>query len=143
MYIIDASVLVADARPSDPSHAEAHTLLTHLRAEEGVVYLPTIVLAEVAAAISRGTGDSSMAERWVTGLEQLSLFRFVSVDKKLGQLAAKVAAQHQIRGCDAVYVALAKQQGVTLITLDRQQRERTPADLVARTPAKELAELGL
>jgi predicted nucleic acid-binding protein len=143
MYVIDASVLVADARPSEPSHSEAHTLLIHLRTEEGVVYLPTIVLAEVAAAISRGTGDSSVAERWVTRLEQLSLFHFVSVDKKLGQLAAKVAAEYQTRGCDAVYVTLAKQHGVTLITLNRQQRERVPDDLVARTPAEELADLGL
>lgn len=60
----------------------------------------------------------------------------------LGHLAAELAAQHQIRGCDAIYVALAQQRGATLITLDNQQRQRVPPNVVARTPAEELAALG-
>ncbi len=50
MYVIDASVFVADARPAEPYHTDAHTLLTHVITKRQVVYVPTIVLAEVAAA---------------------------------------------------------------------------------------------
>jgi len=39
-------------------------------------------------------------------------------------------------------VALAQQRDAALITLDRQQRERLPPDVVARTPAEELAGVG-
>jgi predicted nucleic acid-binding protein len=49
-----------------------------------------------------------------------------------------MAADHQIRGSDAVYVALAQQKRATLITLDRQQQERVPPTITARTPAEEL-----
>jgi hypothetical protein len=49
------------------------------------------------------------------------------VERTLGDLAAEIAARYQIRGCDALYVALA------------QQRERVPAYVVARSPAQELA----
>jgi predicted nucleic acid-binding protein len=142
MYVIDASVHVADARPLEPRHAEARALLAWLAAKGRTVFLPEIVLAEVAAAISRGTGHPAMAQRLVRALRRVPHFRYVPIDAALGDLAAEVSAQYQIRGCDAVYVALAQQRGATLITLDHQQRERVPPELVARTPAEELASIG-
>jgi predicted nucleic acid-binding protein len=48
--------------------------------------------------------------------------------------AARMAAEHRIRGCDAVYVSLADQLSDTLVTLDRQQLERGAALVNARTP---------
>jgi predicted nucleic acid-binding protein len=141
MYVIDASVHVADARPQEPHHAQARNLLGRLAGEGWPVYLPTIVLAEVAAAISRGTGRPNLARRLIATLQRVPHFRFVPVDDDLGQLAAELAAEHQIRGCDAVYVALAQQCGATLITLDGQQRERVPPGVVAHTPAEELARM--
>ena len=141
MYVIDASVHVADARPQEPHHAEARALLARVTAAGRAVYLPTIVLAEVAAAISRGTGRSTLAQRLVAVLRRVPHFRFIPVDDALGLVAAELAAQQQLHGCDAIYVALARQRGATLITLDRQQRERVPPDVVARTPAEELGEI--
>ena len=141
MYVIDASVHVADARPSEPHHREAHALLTRVAVEGWMVYLPTIALAEIAAAISRGTGQPGLARRFIGTLRRIPHFQFVPVDDALGDLAAELAAQHQIRGCDAIYVALAQHQNATLITLDRQQRERVPPHVIARTPAEELAEI--
>lgn len=141
MYVIDASVHVADARPSEPYHLEAHALLARVAAEGWTVYLPIIVLAEVAAAISRGTGQPELASRLTSALRRMPHFQFVPVDDALGDLAAELAARHGIRGCDAVYVALAQHHNATLITLDRQQRERVPPQVIARTPAEELSEL--
>jgi len=45
-----------------------------------------------------------------------------------------LAAEHRIRGCDAVYVALARQLDMPLITLDRQQLERGAAVVATRVP---------
>ena len=141
MYVIDASVHVADARPRELHHAKARELLARIAAEGQVVCLPMIVMAEVAAAISRGTGRPILARRMTAALLRVPHFQFVPVDDALGRLAAQVAADHQIRGSDAVYVALAQQKGATLITLDRQQRERVPPTITARTPAEELARI--
>jgi predicted nucleic acid-binding protein len=132
VYVIDASVLVADARPAEPHHAQAHALLVRLAAEGHQVYLPIILLAEVASAISRGTGRPALAQRLAAALRRVPRFEFVPVDEGLGHLAAELAAQRQIRGCDAVYVALARLRGATLITLDDQQGERV---LYEETPA--------
>jgi len=143
MYVVDASVHVADARPQEPHHAQARTLLARLAALEKVVYLPVIALAEVAAAISRGMDQPTQALRLTAALRRVPNFQVVPVDDRLSDLAAEIAARYQIRGCDAVYVALAQQLGATLITLDRQQGERVPPHIVARTPVEELAEIGL
>jgi predicted nucleic acid-binding protein len=141
MYVIDASVHVADARPQEPHHAEARALLARVVAQNLPVFLPEIVLAEIAAGISRGTGQSALAERLAGVLRRVPQFQFVAIDRTLGDLAASIAAQFQIRGCDAVYVALAQQRDAALITLDQQQRERVPPHIVARSPAGELARM--
>jgi predicted nucleic acid-binding protein len=141
MYVVDASVHVADARPEEPHHAEAHALLARLAAEGQLVYLPEIILAEVAAAVSRGTGSSALARRLIAALRRVPHFQFVPIDADLGDLAASLAAQCRLRGCDAVYVALAQQRDIPLITLDRQQRLRVPEKVKAYTPANVLTNL--
>ena len=139
MYVIDTSVHVADARPQEPHHDEARAMLAWIASQDIPVFLPEIVLAEIAAGISRGTGQIAVAQRLVGTLRRVPQFVFVSVDHTLGDLAADIAARYQIRGCDAVYVALAQQRDAVLITLDRQQRERVPPHIIARSPAEEMA----
>ena len=139
MFVVDASVHIADMRPSEPHHREARAFLDYARQTGEEVYGPIIVLAEVAAGIARGTGRPGLA-RWLTGLlQRIPNFTFIPVDEPLGGLAAEIAAAHQIRGCDAVYVALAQQLGAPLVTLDSEQRQRAPAVVVAQTPAAALA----
>lgn len=142
MYVIDASVHVADMRPGEPHHAEARAFFRRVAGERKPVYLPAIILPEVAAAISRGTGEPALARRLTSAMQRIPHFEIVPIDQDLGRLAAALAADHQIRGCDAVYVALAQERGARLITLDRQQRGRVPASVVARSPAEELSEIG-
>jgi predicted nucleic acid-binding protein len=52
----------------------------------------------------------------------------------MAEQAASVAAEHRIRGCDAVYIALADQLDDVLVTLDRQQLERGAAVVAVREP---------
>jgi predicted nucleic acid-binding protein len=141
MYVIDASVHVADIRPGEPHHAGARVFLNRVAAEEWPVYLPIIALPEIAAAISRGTGEAALARRLIAALQRIPHFEMIPVDKGLAQLAAALAADHRIRGCDAIYVALAQERGATLITLDDQQRQRVPPNIAARSPAEELSEI--
>ncbi len=139
MFVVDASVHIADMRPSEPHHPEARAFLDRVRRTGEPVYGPMIVLAEVAAGIARGTGRSGLAQRLTDLLQRVPNFLFVPVDETLGGLAAEVAAAQQIRGCDAVYVALAQQLSAILVTLDGEQRQRAPAAVFARTPEEALA----
>ncbi len=133
MFIVDASVHIADMRPSEPHHPEARAFLDHVRRTGEAAYGPTILLAEVAAGIARGTGRPGLARRLTGLLRRVPSFIFVPVDETLGDLAAEVAAEQQIRGCDAVYVALAQQLDAILVTLDGEQRQRAPATVLADT----------
>jgi len=49
-----------------------------------------------------------------------------------------VAAQYRLRGSDAVYAAVGLRFGSTLITMDREQRERVVGVLLTRHPSEEL-----
>ena len=139
-FVIDASVFVADARLQEPFHADANLLLETLAAHQCVMYVPVIVLSEIAAAIARGADDPELACEAVGLYRQWPGLRLAPVDEMLGNLAAEIAARQRIRGCDAVYVALAYREQAVLISLDSQQRERAPSSVTARTPAQALAE---
>ena len=139
MFVVDASVHIADMRPAEPYHPEARAFLDHVRQTGKLAYGPMTVLAEVAAGIARGTGQPGLARRLTGLLQRVPNFIFTPVDKALGGLAAELAAERQMRGGDAVYVALALQLGAILVTLDDEQRQRAPTAVLARTPAEALA----
>jgi predicted nucleic acid-binding protein len=56
------------------------------------------------------------------------------VDASLARLSADLAAQLQLGGADALYVALAQRLGIPLITWDREQLQRGLAAVTALTP---------
>ena len=65
----------------------------------------------------------------------------VPLDVALGDQAHVLAAQHGLRGADAVYAAVAQQAGCTLISLDHEHPSRPGSIVMVRTPAVVLAEL--
>lgn len=136
VVVVDASVVVAGLQKDEPHHAAAQAVLMQLTLQAGSLYLPAIALAEIAAAIARGTGNSAQAEKEVALVQALPGLVLVPVDQGLGERAAQLAARQRMRGCDAVYVGLAQALQAPLLTLDRQQRERAPEPVVAQTPAE-------
>lgn len=141
-YVLDASVLVAGIRPAEPFHREARLTIEWLTQRQKRICLPALVLAEVTAAIVRGMGSTQQAMKDMLLVQNLPGVQFIAVDVELGIFAAEMAASQRIRGCDAVYVALALTFDATLITLDRQQRERAPSYVEALTPGELLDTLG-
>jgi len=59
-------------------------------------------------------------------------------DDGLAQEAAELAARHRLRSSDAVYAAVARRFGATLITLDAEQGERAAAVVPVRRPEETL-----
>lgn len=137
--VLDASVLVAATRPNEPYHNNAQSSLQRLMAERVTMFVPTIALVELALAFSRGGADASLAEQVVEAYRQHPDLELVPVDEALAGVAATIAARQRIRGCDAVYVALAQEQRAVLVTLDNEQRQRAPATVSAWTPEELLA----
>ena len=134
MAVIDASVAVALVNVQEKEHAACWAWFEAARYEEEPILAPVLLLAEVAAALSRGVGDPTLAQRVVHHLAHAGLVELVPVTLALAEQAASIAADHRIRGSDAIYVALADELGEPLVTQDRQQLERGAAVVAVRTP---------
>ena len=89
---------------------------------------------EVAAAIGRTRRDAALARAFSEKLAALPFVRWVSFDLALAATAAGLAADHGLRGADAVYAAVAITHGCELISLDQEHLTRLATVLRVRTP---------
>jgi len=137
-YTIDASVFLNAFNPAEAGHADSNQLLALLQAQTLPMIVPTLVLPEVAATISRVRGDVSLARAFADQLSRLSNVMLITLDPILAQQAADVAAQHRLRGSDAVYAAVALRFGTVLVTLDREQHDRLTSVLTTYYPLEAL-----
>ena len=140
-FTIDASVFLNAFNPYEAGHEDSQRLLARLQEQALPIIVPTLLLPEVAAAIGRGREDAELARAFVAALRRLPHLVWVPLDEALAEQAAGVAAQHHLRGSDAVYLAVALRFGSALITLDKEQRERVAPAAIARYPSEMLAEM--
>ena len=139
LLTIDSSVFVSAARPSEIGHAESTAFLTWVRNTRPRLFLPTLVLAEVAAALSRTGSEPGLAQQYAMAVGQLPNTVMVALDEGLARQSAALGAQHRLRGADAVYLASAALFAAELVTLDREQLKRGAAIVQTLTPADFLA----
>lgn len=134
MAVVDASVILSSILPGEPHHEASKAWLIALAGSGDHFSAPAILLSEVAAPLSRAYDQPDLAGQVVQTLAAAPFARLFPVSIPLATRAATIAADHQIRGCDAVYVALAETLGEQLITLDRQQAERAGAVVETSQP---------
>ncbi len=133
-FVVDASVWAGGLLPADAHFAASRHWLAERASAGDLLIGPILVLAEVAGAIACRTSDAALADRTVQQMERMPSIRIMPVDNRLGQLAAQLAAACRLRGADAVYVALAHQLGIPLITWDDEQRTRATTFITVNTP---------
>ena len=139
LLTIDSSVFVSAARPSEIGNTESTSFLAWVRNTRPRLFLPTLVLAEVAAALSRTGSEPGLAQQYAMAVGQLPNTVMVALDEGLARQSAALGAQHRLRGADAVYLASAALFAAELVTLDREQLERGAAIAQTLTPADFLA----
>ena len=138
-YTIDASVFVNAFNPHEDGHARSLELLAAIREAGDAVLVPSLMVAEVASAVSRASGDAAAALEYALAAAALPHITLVSLTPQLAGQAAELAATHRLRGADAVYVAVARRYGATLVSRDEEQRARGAAVTTCRTPEQALA----
>jgi len=124
MAVLDTSFFVTTVDVRDPLHSVAISWLEREGNDGKSLSAPWILAAEVGAAISRGLGDPALARKVVARLVNGDEVHLIPVDARLAARAAAIAIDHRIRGCDAIYVALAEALGEPLVTFDEQQSAR-------------------
>ena len=135
LITIDSSVFVSAARPGEPGNAESTSFLSWVRKLRPRLFLPTLVIAEVAAALSRTGSAAGLAQQYALAIGQLPNSVLVALDEGLARQAAALGAQHKLRGADSVFLASAALFAAELVTLDRQQLERGSAIVPTLSPA--------
>jgi predicted nucleic acid-binding protein len=141
MYTIDASVHISALNPVESESTASRELLAHVRQRQIPLYSPTLLIVEVAAALTRVFGDAERAEALALALRSLPNQTLLPLDDALASEAARLAAMASMRGADAVYATVAQRYGTLLITLDRQQLERVPPLVRTTRPADVLPEV--
>ncbi len=141
MYCLDASVLTNSEIKSERFHDHSRKLMDIIKERGITIVVPEIVLPEISSAISRGTDNNEKALEFVKVLKQIPNIVFVPIDRELADEASRLAADYRLRGCDAIYVAVASMFGTKLISLDKQQTERAAKCIEVATPEEELKNL--
>ena len=139
-FTVDASVFLSAANPGESGHLQSRRFLEAVGRSSAPLVLPTLVLPEVAAGYARSMGDPEIGAALAARISDIPDVILVVLDEPLAEDAVSIALQGGLKGSDAVYAATARRFGATLVTVDRQQRKRAPADVVARYPAEMLGE---
>lgn len=137
-YTIDASVFVSAFNPHEPGHAESLRLLATIQEHADPVIVPTLLVPEIASAVTRASADGPGALQYARATAELPHLTVVSLTLALARQAAELAAGHGLRGADAVYLAVARRYGTTLVSRDDEQRARGSAITTCQTPEEAL-----
>ena len=102
--------------------------------EGGFLVEPSLLSIEVAAAISRRTGQTDLSREAVRRLHNLDAMLFVPLDATLVDMSVDIASHLQLRAGDAIYTAVASQLNIPLISWDNEQLQRAGSLIPTYTP---------
>lgn len=139
-YTIDASVFVNAFNPHEEGHAESLQIIAAIQERGDPVIVPTLLVPEIASAVARASDDSSGALQYANATAGLPGLTLVPLTPAIARQAAELAATHRLRGADAVYFAVARRYGTTLVSRDDEQRTRGSAVATCQTPGEALGE---
>lgn len=137
--VVDASVLVSAVKPDEPGYHAADRLLNWWVERQARLIVPAIAIPEVLGAAARNARRPLLGRQLLAEYRSRSNFVVIPVDVDLAESAGDIALSQHLKGCDAIYVALARRLKVPLVTLDREQRDRAPADVEVLLPDEALA----
>ena len=138
MTVLDASTWISHLVWEDEHHQETQAWLRSRPLSPGRFAAPTLLLVEVAGAVARRSGRPDTALRLVARLSGTSALRLYPFDEARRDEYVRLAATLRMRAPDVLYVALAWELRVPLVSWDRQQRERAAALVEVMTPTEAL-----
>jgi predicted nucleic acid-binding protein len=134
MFCVDASVILSAARGTETHSPQSKRFFATVAREGQKLFLPEIVLPAIASGLMRATGNASLTRDFVDALRGLPNVSLVPVDHRLSMRAVNVILHTSLKSADALYVALAFEYSLPLITLDREQLRRGGKLVMTREP---------
>ena len=131
---VDASVFVNAFIPTEEGSDQSLAFIIELRNRQIPLIQPTLFFPELIASVARKKNNAVLALALAEDIRKSTNLTLIPLDENLADFASEVAANHRLRGSDAVYAAVALRFGTELITLDKEQLDRLPKVLPVRAP---------
>jgi predicted nucleic acid-binding protein len=131
-------VFVNAFNPHEEGHAESLRFLSAVQQRSDPIIVPALLVPEIASAVARATADRAGALQYAMATGALPHLTLVSLTATVARQAADLAATHRLRGSDAVYVAVARRYGTTLVSRDAEQKTRGAAAVTCQAPEEAL-----
>jgi predicted nucleic acid-binding protein len=141
VFTVDASVWVNAYSPSEPQQPSSLAFLTELFTSDTTVIVPTLLPVEVAGVIARTRGDSDLAQKIAAALRGLPFLRWVPLDDSFAEQAWQLAANHRLRGADAIYATVALLHSCDLVSLDNEHLSRLAGVVRTISPSEALVQV--
>ena len=122
--VIDASVWISFLLLGDIHHVPAVIWLNAYINGGGNIVAPSILAVETGSGISRVAQNAAFARNAVSVTYSFPYLTLQGIDQALIDEATDVAVTFRLKGADSIYVALAKQLGVPLVSFDQEQLTR-------------------
>ena len=134
MIVLDANVWISSLIVVEIHHHASDAWLSSWMAAARRIVVPDLFMAEVPGAVARRRSDPVIGAETLRALRRNPLIDIVPLTPAAWRSAAELAAQHLLRGADAVYVALALQETMPLVTWDRTVLSNAAGVIDVRTP---------
>lgn len=135
MVVTDASVWVSQFIAQDVNHKDSRTWITQFVKEGGTLTEPTFLLLEVAASVARQKVADIEAKQIVIDMKASSdIIKFMPLNTRLLQVAIDITTDLKLRAGDAIYVAVAYQRNIPLISWDKEQLQKASKIVQTYTP---------
>jgi predicted nucleic acid-binding protein len=128
--VIDASLWISFLLPGDVHHMSAVIWLNAHINGGGNIVAPSILAVETGSGIARVAQNAAFARNAVSVTYSFPYLSMQGMDQAVIDEATDVAITFGLKGADSIYVALAKQLGVPLVTFGNEQLTR-PASVIA------------
>lgn len=132
--VVDASVWVSRFTKGETHNILSNLWMTNFIAANGYFVEPSFLEIEIASSISRKMKNPSSARYILNTLAQTPGLSIVPIDSVLIQTAIDIASDLQLRAGDTLYVALAYQQNIPLVSWDKEQLDRASRIIPTFTP---------
>ena len=130
--VIDSSVFVAAFREQEKQSEACLRLIKKIEFGEVSAVIPTTVLLEVIAAISRRTSDAQLARRIGMRLVSFSTLSLIDLTTFRSLQYIDLTADLKLTGMDSIVAGVAMEFHLPLVTLDKelQRKASTQVDVL-------------
>lgn len=124
LVVIDASVWVSNLLPRDRNHVQAANWVNRHLSSGGQLVAPVFLALETGGSVARVSQDKQLARNAALYLYFASFMQLLPIDQALIDDATDIAITFALKGGDSLYVAVAEQLSIPLVTLDQEQLTR-------------------